>query len=341
MTRAITGLALLCVASAVFAAGQPSVRVRTAPVKRQQMAETITALGQIRPDPQSQIAIGATYAAFVQQLDVTLGQSVCAGEALLTLRTAPAARANYLSAKARVHYARESLARKRKLLEQHLATHADVNAAEQALATAKAAFAAQKALGTGEKTRVIKAPFTGIVSKLSVQPGVQVQAGNPLLRLAKRDSLEAVLGLEPDESNRVEKGTAVRVEALFADGNGVESRISQVNAAVDPNTRLVNAIVRLDGDRAGAFLPGMRVKGTLVLTRRTTLAVPRSAVLHDRQGDYVFVVRQGKAHRINVATGIENNGLIGVAGKLKAGQPVVVTGNYELSEGMAVRRGDS
>ncbi len=237
-----------------------------------------------------------------------------------------------------MRFAREALARQRKLLAQHLATHANVNAAEQKLATAEAAFAAQQALGTGHKTRVIRAPFTGIVSQLLVAPGNEVKAGTKLFQLAKRDRLQAVLGVEPDEANRIKKGMAVHVIPLFTSGNGVKSEIAQVNAAVDPKTRLVDVIVRLSGHAAQPFLPGMRVKATLTLATHTTLAVPRSAVLNDSHGAYVFIVRGGKAHRVNVKTGIVNeNGLIGVSGPLKVGQKIVVKGNYELSDGMTVR----
>ncbi|MES1953214.1 efflux RND transporter periplasmic adaptor subunit [Salinisphaera hydrothermalis] len=323
--------------SALWAATQPSALVQTAAVKRQHVNQTINAFGEVRPDPQSQITRDAAYAAFVEQLDVTLGQPVHKGDPLLTLRTAPAARAKYLSAKAQVRFAQKSLARKKKLLKQRLATHADVDAAEQALATARTALATQKALGTGDPTRVIKAPFSGIVSQLPVQPGNEVQTGTRLFQLAKRDSLQVALGIEPDEASRVKKGMSIRVIPLFAGGNGVATQVARVNAVVDPSTRLVNIVVRLSGQQAQPFLPGMRVKGVLTLASQSQLTVPRSAVLHDNHGDYVFIVHNGTAHRVNVKTGAENDGRLGVNGALKAGQQVVVKGNYELSDGMAVR----
>ena len=53
--------------------------------------------------------------------------------------------------------------------------------------------------------------------------------------------------------------------SLFAGGNGVATKVAQVNAVVDPATRLVDVIVRLSGQQAQPFLPGMRVKGILTL----------------------------------------------------------------------------
>ena len=337
--RTLTAIMLLLAAPALWAAGGPSVQVRTATVAKHRLADTITAFGTVRPDPEAQTTMDASYTAFVQRVYVTLGQPVHKGDPLLQLRTAPSARAAYLSAQANVRYARLELQRKRRLLHEKLATHSDVDAARKALETAKAAFAAQQELGTGKLTRVIKAPFTGIVSQLPVKPGNEVQVGSQLFQLARRDRLEVALGVEPDEESRVHQGQRVRVRPLFGNGNGggVRTSVSQVNAVVDPNTRLVDVIVRLTGKQARPFLPGMRVQGTLSLKVRNVLAVPRSAVLQDSKGDYLFVVRSGKAHRVNVHTGLESGGLIGVRGALQAGDRVVVQGNYELSDGMAVR----
>ena len=329
----------LAVAPSLAAAAPPSAQVRTVPVQQHELTETITAYGRVSPAPEALTTRSAVYSGFVQRLYVTLGEPVQKDDPLLELQTAPSARANYERAKANVRYAREKLARTRELLQQQLATRAEVNAAEQALQTAKANFATEKALGTGQKTQTIKAPFKGIVSQLPVKPGNQVSVGTQLFQLTKRDRLQVALGIEPDEVRRVHAGTPVSVVSLFSNNIAADSRVAQVNAVVDPATRLVAVIVGLNGDQASPFLPGMRIKGLLTLTTKHTLAVPRSAVSHDKKGDYLFVVRGGKARRVDVQSGLQNNGLIGVeGGGLKTGAEAVVEGNHELSDGLAVRQ---
>lgn len=338
MKRFSIALALLLAIPAAWASKGPSVQVRTASVHKHALTQTVTAFGTVRPDPEAQTTMDASYTAFVKRVYVTLGQPVHKGDALLQLRTAPSSRASYLRAQADLHYAREELHRKRRLLHEKLATHSDVDAARKALENAKAAFAAQQELGTGELTRVIKAPFTGIISQLPVKPGNEVNVGTQLFQLARRNRLEVRLGVEPDEVQRVHAGQRCRIEPLFGNGQGADAPVSQVNAVVDPNTRLVDVIVRLGDKLSRPFLPGMRVKGTLTLKSQNALAVPRSAVLRDGKGAYLFIIRAGKAHRINVKAGLESGKLIGVRGTgLKAGDTVIVQGNYELSDGMKVR----
>ena len=82
---------------------------------------------------------------------------------------------------------------------------------------------------------------------------------------------------------------------------------------------------------------GIRIKGTITVKEETSLAVPRSAVLKDAQGAYLFIVQNGRAHRVRIeTTGSDEGDLVAVKGPLKAGDAVVSVGNYELKDGMAV-----
>jgi membrane fusion protein (multidrug efflux system) len=82
---------------------------------------------------------------------------------------------------------------------------------------------------------------------------------------------------------------------------------------------------------------GNRIKGTIIIKEEVTLAVPRSAVLRDAQGAYLFIVQNGRARRVKVTTGLQEADWLAVKGPLKAGDAVVIAGNYELKDGMAVQ----
>jgi len=243
----------------------------------------------------------------------------------------------YRKALTQVEFARQQLRSKRELLKQQLATKADVATARKALADARSTLKAQKDLGNDQTRKEIKAPFAGIVTALNVSPGDQVQAGGPLLTLSKRDSVIVSLGVEPTEASLVHHDAQVELHPVFQTSRSIPAHIDRVHGTVDPRTRLVDAIVRLDGKQAASLLPGMVLRGRITVQSQRSLAVPRSAVLSDDQGSYVFIVRNGTAHRVNVHATIETSDWIGVKGDLKAGNQVVVEGNYELQDGNAVR----
>ena len=110
-----------------------------------------------------------------------------------------------------------------------------------------------------------------------------------------------------------------------------------MGAAIDTQSQLVDvgASVPL-GNRA--FIPGTHVAADIDTNRGMHWVVPRSAVLKDDHGDFVFQVSSAnKAHRVNVVTQIEDRDRYGIDGPLSATQPVVVSGNYELKDGMTVQ----
>ncbi|AJY38051.1 transporter (plasmid) [Burkholderia humptydooensis] len=85
------------------------------------------------------------------------------------------------------------------------------------------------------------------------------------------------------------------------------------------------------------LMPGMRLTADIAVSQLQHWIVPRSAVLRDAKGDYVFQIDRGHARRVNVVTAVDQGVTLGVDGTLDAGRPVVVIGNYELKDGMAVR----
>ena len=110
-----------------------------------------------------------------------------------------------------------------------------------------------------------------------------------------------------------------------------------VGASIDPQSQLVDVGANVPLGQS-AFIPGTRVSADIATRNGTHWIVPRAAVLKDDKGAYVFQVdAQNKARRVAVAIQVENGDRYGVDGPLDPTQALVVSGNYELKDGMAVR----
>jgi len=339
-TRALTAVVgALLLAGAVWAAAAegPSVQVQVAKAELRVLHQTITAFGRVQPDPDQVASIALPRAGLVGHLWVRLGQLVTADQKLLELDTAPAARVEYQQAKAAADYAGSDLRRLQELLTKQLATRDQVANAQKALADAEARLQAQSKLGTQLKEEVIRAPFAGIVTKLSVAQGQRVQADTTALLLARRDALVVLLGVEQEDAARMQPGLPVRLSSVFRSDVQVATRLADVHAMVNPKTRLVDALVPIPKASTGNLVIDETMQGVITLHKERVLAVPRSAVLRDSSGDYLFVVRAGQAHRVAVSTGLEDDGIVAIQGAVAPGDAVVTVGNYELGDGMAVR----
>ncbi len=334
MKRFLIILALLAPGLA-SAADAPSVLVRTEPLRRHAIAETLVGYGTLAPEVGGTINVNLPRPGRISALEVSPGQVVKKGARLLELRTAAGAALGYRQAENALAFARSELARTEQLVAQKLATASQLAAARKTLADAEAALAAQRRLGTGSATEAVKAPFDGVVVSVGAALGDRVAAGTAVLQLARLSGLRVLLGIEPSDSFSVRAGMPVRLTPVFDARRTVDAHVAAVHGMVNPQTQLVDVVVRIS---SGDLLPGMRVRGEITLASRIGWAVPRSAVLRDGGGDYIFQVQGGVAHRVAVQVESDSDKLLGISGAgLDPALKVVVRGNYELADGMAVR----
>ncbi len=334
MRRKFILLGWLFAVSPVWAADAPSVAVQTVALKQQLMTDTVSGYGVVSPDTRSLQNINLPRAGQVVSLLVSAGQVVKKGAPLLEFATGTDAALAYQQAIAAVRFAASELTRIEQLVSQQLATQSQLAAAKKSLADAQAALQAQTKIGSDRALERVIAPFDGVVVAVQAAQGDRLMAGAPVLQLARAGRQRVLLGVEPDEVNKVRPGMPVNVASVFNAEHKVAGRVAQVFGMLNPQTQFVDVLVQVP---SGGLLPGTRVRAEIQVSRQTVWAVPRSAVLRDAQGAYIFQVHQGKARRINVQTGLEQEGLVAVRGAFMANEPVVSLGNYELQDGMAVR----
>ncbi|EPR43087.1 efflux transporter, RND family, MFP subunit [Desulfovibrio sp. X2] len=314
-----------------------SVLVKTAALTRKSVESTLSAYGQVLLDPRQTAAVSFPRKGTVERLMVAQGQMVRKGAPLASFRSAPEELAAFRQAQLGVDYAGRDLERVRRMLGQHLATTADLATAEKTLEDARSALKAQRSRGTGTPSEVVRAPFDGIVSQVAVKQGDIVPAGGLVLQIGRNSGLRAVLGVEPEDVSMVADGMEVRITPVFDHDRPVEGRIAAVYGIINPQTRLVDVVVALSSGGAG-MVPGMQVRGKIVLGTTRSFVVPRSAVLRDADGKAgLFQVKDGHAVHVPVTCGVETDGEVAVSGSLDPALPVVVSGNYELRDGTAVR----
>ncbi|MGH8311803.1 MAG: efflux RND transporter periplasmic adaptor subunit [Gammaproteobacteria bacterium] len=331
----ILAVAAAPLAHAAEADSAPSALVQIAVIAERSVAETVQAFGSIEPGPRQLREIVAPRASEVT-LNVVAGARVKSGEPLVTLTATPESAVLYAQAKSQAEYARSALKRTQSLFKEKLATRDQLAAAQKALTDAEANLAAQQIMGGGHAA-VIRAPSNGVVTAVNVASGARVAANTNVLTLAEQGGLYARLGVTPAQAPEITAGMPVMLNSAFNSHSGLQAKISQVGGQVNPASGLVDVLAPISGKSAGAFLPGTQVTAAITVKAVHSLAVPRSAVLRDAQGAYIFIVKSHVAHRVNVTTGIDDGTWIVVGGALRSGDQVVTLGNYELSDGMAVR----
>lgn len=328
---------LLIVAGAVYPqTNAPSVLVQTVPLAKKNLPETLATYGTLATPEAATRNVNVPHAGEVLQVTISPGAVVKKGAPLLTVGTDPSAAAAYAQALSAVEFSRSEVQRNEELLTQRLATQSQLAAAKKALADAEAALLAQRRLGTDRRSETLIAPYDAVVTTLNVHEGDRFQPNAPILQLARAGALRAQLSIDPEDTARVKIGMKVELTAVFKPQQQMTGTVDQIHGVINPQTRLVEVLARLDSGADG-LIAGTAVRGSFILANALAWTVPRSAVLTDDQGAYVFQVDNGHAKRVNVRTTQPMGKLVGIDGDLNPRLPVVVLGNYELQDGMAVR----
>ncbi len=324
-------------AAADAPAAAPVATIRSELAKVRTVAETLDVFGDVGAAQASGLSFAR--AGQITQLAAVVGDHVRKGQVLATLQPDPAVRQAWQQAVDAVALARRERDRQQQLLESHLATQSQLDAADKALGDARNALAALDAQGGGSASSALRAPFDGVVAAVSALQGDRVQAGAPVLQVGRDDVLRVTFGIEPADRVRVHAGTPVALRVLGAPGSvaPIASKVAEVQDGVDAKTQLAGAVVVLPRTLAPQLAPGMKAQAQLQVGALQAVAVPRNAVLTDERGDYVFQVDGGKARRVAVSRRLDNGTLVAVDGLADLKRPVVVEGNYELEDGMAVK----
>ncbi|MGC8763989.1 MAG: efflux RND transporter periplasmic adaptor subunit [Acidobacteriota bacterium] len=310
--------------------------VTVVPIRQGTVPLAVEAYGSIVPAPGDSFALSLPFDCQVEKVLVSEEQAVAKGALLLAVTGSPDAKLALAQAKADAKAAAEAL----KQVEARHALKLDDDAA---LAQARgAAESAQARLKSLEARRLdglheLRAAADGVVLRLPFAKGAVAPAGAVLAEVAGAGRLEARLGVQPSECGTLLPGSPASIQAV--DGGAqppLAGRVRAVSAAVNPTTRLADVFVSLP---PGSPLPlGTYVKGSFPRSSPPGLVVPYTAVLPQEKGFVLFKVKENRAVRHSVTVLAQNGDEAVVAGEgLSPSDPVVVTGNYELEEGMAVK----
>lgn len=311
----------------------PTATVRTAPAITAVIGETLTAYGAAEFDPAAMEALTSPFEAQVAAVHVAVGQAVRAGDPVVTLVPSPTTRLELDRLAREGGQTARDYERLRRLRADGLASDAEVEAARSAASTAAAASRSLQARAAGG---VLRAKRAAVVDTLSASPGALLAAGAPVATLGATSRLNARLGIEVEDAQRLRVGAPVALEAMHEDGGRLDARIASVDRRVDSATRLAAALVDLPP--AGPFLPGETLRGEISLgVQAGATVIPRRAVLYAGELPFTFVVVGGKAVRRDLRLGVEQSDRVQVLNGLRPGERVVVEGGAALSPGMAVK----
>ncbi|HNC84596.1 MAG TPA: efflux RND transporter periplasmic adaptor subunit [Nitrospira sp.] len=273
------------------------------------------------------------------------------------------AKANLLSAKAKVvqqdagvRNATLTLDRMQALIKDQFVSQQDL---DTALVNRDAAVALQDSLRaqvqqmtvalaqaeTNLAYSYIRAPFAGYIAERNLDPGAYVSGttaststvSRGILSVHDVDTVRTLIEVVEKDVPLVQIGQRADVRAEAYPNEVFEGRVTRIVQALNRATRTMTVEVDLpnkDHRLKGGMFARVEV---LVGKHLQAIQIPLDAVSRLEESQYVYVVKDGKAHQVPVELGALAENRVEVVKGLAGDEQLIVSGKDLVSEGVPVQ----
>jgi cobalt-zinc-cadmium efflux system membrane fusion protein len=277
--------------------------IEIANVSMSPTSQALVASGRVTFDDARVAHVYAPVNGRVTRIDAALGQHVAKGAALATIQSPDigAVSSDLRKADADLLAAEHDYTRQKELHDAHAASAADFEKAEDVFAQAKAeqARSRQKAalLRTGSadavsQTFTLLSPIAGEVIARNINPGLEVQgqygggSAAELFTVGELDRIWVFADIYESDVARVAPNMKVAVSAVSFPSKSYEGVVDWVGGTLDPVSRMMRIRCVLENPER-LLKPEMYATVRVAVPEHASLSVPRTAVVH--LGDYDFV----------------------------------------------------
>ena len=325
----------------------PAARpVRTVTVEKREAGVPITLTGRI--EAEDEVALAFRISGRLLENTGKLGDRVETGQVVARLESQNelnalrTAQANLAAAQGQLTQARNHFERQDTLLKQGWTTRANHDQATQALQTAQsqvdAAEAQLKAAHDLVSFTELKADAPGVVTARGPLAGEVVQAGQMILRIARKDGRDAVFDFPAQLMRSAPSDPKITVTLTDDSTVTAQGRVREVAPQADPVTRTFEVKVGLT-DPPPAMRLGATVTGRMETEAIPIIEIPATALTEFNRQPAVWIVdsssRTVSARNVDILR--FDQATVAVDQGLDAGEIVVTAGVQALHPGQKVR----
>jgi membrane fusion protein (multidrug efflux system) len=318
--------------------GLPPATVSTMVVETTAWQPKLSSVGNVRAF--RGVDLSTEIGGLVQAVPIKSGMDVKEGDLLIKLNDASDV-AQLNSLKALADLAKVINERDRRQLEIQ-AISKNVFDTSKADAKSKQAQVEQQTALVAKKN--LKAPFSGRVGIVMINPGQFVNPGDKLLTLQTLDPIFVDFNLPQSNAEQIQVGQEIVVTTDAFKGSSFTGKVTAVSPKVDTNTRNIQIEAQL-ANPDKKILPGMFANVNIKLGDEVKmLTLPQTAVTYNPYGSTVFIAKptgkkdkQGKpafeAQQVFVTTGPTRGDQVAILKGVEEGATVVTSGQLKLKNG--------
>ena len=313
------------------AQGFPPAAVIVAEVLRQPVEAEIRLVGTVRPRRVSLVA--AQTEGLVVERRREDGDYVRAGDPIFRLAN-DQLQASLLEARADVEWRSFEHRQSEALFHTEAASEEEMRAAAYQLARARAKL---RNLSSQDADLLIRAPFSGYLTRSFTEVGQWLNRGGQVVRLISTDTVRVYVDVPERHIGALRVGDAAQVFVAAFGGDPLAGRIAVLPAEGYPESHSFPVVVGVD-NRDGRLRSHMSAEVSFAAVQAdSVILVHKDALVSSPMGQVVYLAVEGKAELRPVRVGQAHQGYVAVEGDLPPGALAIVRGNERLQPGQDLR----
>ncbi len=270
---------------------------------------------------------GAPIGGKIEKINAKVGSNVKQGQVIMQFPT-DVPQLQYNQVKQAYEIARKTYERMKNLLSAGETSQANFDAAETQYLIAKQNYEAQKQL------IFIEAPVSGTIVKIYPNVGENVKGDAALFTIAQLHKMKIRFWLNEYEVNELEKGMSAK---FYLAGMEYQGKITEISLAMDRQKQAFYAEAEINNPK-NQLKSGLTVE--LIINtnhKKKSIIIQRNLIINEDDKQFVYIEKDGKAVKREVAIGNESGADIEILSGLSTGDRVINCCLSLLEDGMVVK----
>lgn len=184
----------------------------------------------------------------------------------------------------------------------------------------------------------IKSPIAGMISSKDVLIGQGASTGFELFRVVDISELYVETGITEKEINKIKESQPVNIKT--ESGEIYKGLVKIIGPVPDSQTGTYPIKVLVENNN-NELKAGMFVDIEIIIdTKENAMSINKNAIINEDGIDYVFIVKDGKAHKKEIQIGISDEDNVEVISGIDNNEDVVVVGQNKLRDKSKIEIGE-
>lgn len=312
---------------------QTQQKYTTGKVEKGDVKTSISATGTI--NPVNYVDVSTNVAGKLEKVLIKENDQVTQGQIIAYIDTRQL-QAQVDNAKSALDKARLDMNRYKALIDQNAVSQQTYDNAVTAYEQAQSTY---DRVSADLSDATITAPMSGTVVGTPLKAGQTISTGIStqmiIATIADLSNLEIYLTVDETDIGNIKNGAKVEFTVDSKPGQTFTGYVSEIargtkgNMGVTSNSVVYYTVkVSIPADISQNFLPSMTARATILGDDiKNTLVVPLTAVRTDKQGEYVYVIKDGQPVRTTVSTGVTGDTNVQILSGVSEGDEIIVSGD--------------